>query len=135
MEGLASARAPGRVGGRPPALDARGIGMARTLYDTKGADGRRRYTVAQIAGRLGVSRATIYRHLDPDKPDSRRRSTVRAESQLAFAPTACWRTTPPKRMSPGLLPLAHGLPGPVVRPFWRQHACLSEGGRASRGDA
>ncbi|MER5321694.1 recombinase family protein [Streptosporangium roseum] len=70
LEGLASARARGRVGGRPPALDAHGVEMARTLYDTKGADGKRRYTVAQIAGRLGVSRATIYRHLDPDKLDS-----------------------------------------------------------------
>lgn len=27
-------------------------------------------TVLQIADRLGVSRATIYRHLDPDKPVS-----------------------------------------------------------------
>ncbi|MEQ4724221.1 helix-turn-helix domain-containing protein [Nonomuraea sp. B19D2] len=44
--------------------------MARTLYDITGADGKRRYTVAQIAERLGVSRATIYRHLDPHKPDS-----------------------------------------------------------------
>jgi DNA invertase Pin-like site-specific DNA recombinase len=70
LEGLASARARGRVGGRPPALDAHGVEMARTLYDTKAADGKRRYTVAQIAVRLGVSRATIYRHLDPDKPDS-----------------------------------------------------------------
>ncbi|MEV8631584.1 helix-turn-helix domain-containing protein [Streptosporangium sp. NPDC051023] len=36
----------------------------------KGDDGKRRYTVQQIADRLGVSRATIYRHLDPDKPAS-----------------------------------------------------------------
>jgi DNA invertase Pin-like site-specific DNA recombinase len=70
LEGLASARARGRVGGRPPDLDAHGVEMARTLYDTKAAGGKRRYTVAQIAVRLGVSRATIYRHLDPDKPDS-----------------------------------------------------------------
>ncbi|MEV4250918.1 helix-turn-helix domain-containing protein [Streptosporangium canum] len=39
-------------------------------YDTKAAAGKHRYTVAQIAEQLGVSRATIYRHLDPDKPDS-----------------------------------------------------------------
>jgi transcriptional regulator of acetoin/glycerol metabolism len=32
--------------------------------------GKRRYTVQRIADRLGVSRATIYRHLDPDKPVS-----------------------------------------------------------------
>ncbi|MFI9598215.1 helix-turn-helix domain-containing protein [Nonomuraea sp. NPDC052265] len=50
--------------GRPPSLDAHGVEMARALYDMKGSDGKRRYTVQQIADRLGVSRATIYRHLD-----------------------------------------------------------------------
>ncbi|WP_166427126.1 TetR family transcriptional regulator [Nonomuraea mesophila] len=30
-------------------------------------NGKRRYTVRQIADRLGVTRATIYRHLDPDE--------------------------------------------------------------------
>ncbi|WP_313042564.1 recombinase family protein [Nonomuraea jabiensis] len=64
LEGLASARARGRVGGRPPSLDPHGVEMARALYDMKGSDGKRRYTVQQIADRLGVSRATIYRHLD-----------------------------------------------------------------------
>ncbi|MCO6004011.1 helix-turn-helix domain-containing protein [Actinoallomurus purpureus] len=52
------------------ALDAHGVEMARALYEMKGDDGKRRYTVQQIADRLGVSRATIYRHLDPDKPVS-----------------------------------------------------------------
>ncbi|WP_242675933.1 helix-turn-helix domain-containing protein [Streptosporangium minutum] len=36
----------------------------------KGKDGKHRYTVQQIADRPGVSRATIYRHLDSDKPVS-----------------------------------------------------------------
>ncbi|MFI6457036.1 recombinase family protein [Streptosporangium amethystogenes] len=71
LEGLASACARGRVGGRPAALDAHGVEMARALYDEmKGDDRKRRYTVQQIADRLGVSRATIHRHLDPDKPVS-----------------------------------------------------------------
>jgi len=70
LDGLASARARGRAGGRPPALDAHGVEKARALYEMKGGDGKRRYTVQQIADRLGVSRATIYRHLDPDKPVS-----------------------------------------------------------------
>jgi predicted DNA binding protein len=33
------------------------------MYDETGRDGKRRYTVAQIAGEFGVSRPTIYRHL------------------------------------------------------------------------
>jgi predicted DNA-binding transcriptional regulator YafY len=33
------------------------------MYDETGADGKRRYTVAQIAAEFGVSRPTIYRHL------------------------------------------------------------------------
>ncbi|MFI9597781.1 helix-turn-helix domain-containing protein [Nonomuraea sp. NPDC052265] len=57
-------------GGRPAALDAHGVEMARALHEMRGEDGKRRYTVQQIADRLGVSRATIYRHLDPDNPVS-----------------------------------------------------------------
>lgn len=34
------------------------------MYEETGADGRRLYTVAQIAAEFGVSRPTIYRHLD-----------------------------------------------------------------------
>jgi predicted DNA binding protein len=33
------------------------------MYDDKGEDGKRRYTVAEIAETFGVSRKTIYRHL------------------------------------------------------------------------
>jgi hypothetical protein len=33
------------------------------MYDERGADGKRRYTVAQIAAEFGVARPTIYRHL------------------------------------------------------------------------
>ena len=39
--------------------------MARGIYDETGADGRRKYTVAEIAGTFGVSRKTVYRHLEP----------------------------------------------------------------------
>lgn len=34
------------------------------MYDENGADGKRRYTVAEIAETFHVSRKTIYRHLD-----------------------------------------------------------------------
>jgi DNA invertase Pin-like site-specific DNA recombinase len=66
LEGLASARARGRVGGRPRVLDADGIEMGRALYEMKGQEGKREYTVQQIADRLSVGRATIYRNLDAE---------------------------------------------------------------------
>ena len=56
--GLASARARGRLGGRPRKLaDAKQLELARTLY----ADGQT--DVATICRTLGISRATLYRHL------------------------------------------------------------------------
>jgi DNA-binding CsgD family transcriptional regulator len=64
-EGLESARARGRVGGRKPKLTTRQAQVARGLYDETGADGRRKYTVAEIAETFGVSRKTVYRHLEP----------------------------------------------------------------------
>ncbi|MGK5550614.1 recombinase family protein [Actinomadura kijaniata] len=64
FEGLAAARARGRTGGRPAAMSDLQITQARRMYDEVGPDGKRAYTVQQIADTLGVSRATIYRHLD-----------------------------------------------------------------------
>lgn len=57
--GLAAARARGRSGGRPSALTDDQITVARQMYDSGD------YTVTAIARALGVSRATIYRHLRP----------------------------------------------------------------------
>jgi len=34
------------------------------MYEDKGGGGKRKYTVAEIAETFGVSRKTIYRHLD-----------------------------------------------------------------------
>jgi DNA invertase Pin-like site-specific DNA recombinase len=55
--GLTSARARGRVGGRPKAMDERKIQIARSLY----AD--RKTTIAEICETLNVSKATLYRSL------------------------------------------------------------------------
>ncbi len=55
--GLAAARARGRYGGRPVVMTSDKIAVAREMY------GSRQYTVAAIAKTLGVSRASIYRHL------------------------------------------------------------------------
>lgn len=64
-EGLEAARARGRAGGRRPKLTNRQAVIARQMYDEKGVDGKRRYTVAEIAETFHVSRKTIYRHLEP----------------------------------------------------------------------
>jgi DNA invertase Pin-like site-specific DNA recombinase len=55
--GLAAARARGRHGGRPSVLTGHKLQVARQMY----ASGQ--YTVAAIATTLGVSRASVYRHL------------------------------------------------------------------------
>lgn len=57
LAGLASARAQGRKGGRPPALDATGLSAAKAMLHSPDL------SVAEIARRLNVSPATLYRHL------------------------------------------------------------------------
>ncbi|MGH3804558.1 MAG: helix-turn-helix domain-containing protein, partial [Pseudonocardiaceae bacterium] len=59
--GLAAARARGRTGGRRPKMTPGKLATARQLYDGKA------HTVAQIAEIVGVSRATLYRHLEPSE--------------------------------------------------------------------
>lgn len=56
MAGLAAARAKGRTGGRPTVMDPDKLAAARARH----ANGQ---SPGQIARALGVSRATIYRHL------------------------------------------------------------------------
>jgi DNA invertase Pin-like site-specific DNA recombinase len=63
IDGLAAARARGRTGGQKPKLGPRQVNVAREMYEETGPDGKRRYTVAQIAAEFGVSRPTIYRNL------------------------------------------------------------------------
>lgn len=53
-----AARGPGQRGGRPPALDARSLARAQTLYDN-GA-----MTVGEVAAAVGVSSSTLYRRLE-----------------------------------------------------------------------
>lgn len=55
--GLAAARARGRVGGRPTVMSPEKLEVARTMYNS------RQHTLAAIAETIGVSRATLYRHL------------------------------------------------------------------------
>jgi DNA invertase Pin-like site-specific DNA recombinase len=55
--GLAAARARGRHGGRPSVMTAHKVQVAQEIYRCG------EYSVAAIAKTLGVSRASIYRHL------------------------------------------------------------------------
>src|SRR5690606_36472708 len=62
-EGLEAARARGRVGSRRRKLGQRQAELARQMYEEVGPDGKRRYTVQQIADELGLKRTTIYGYL------------------------------------------------------------------------
>jgi DNA invertase Pin-like site-specific DNA recombinase len=64
-DGLDAARARGRTGGQKPKLTPRQAKIAQAMYDELGDDGRRAHTVQQIADEFGVTRPTIYRHLQP----------------------------------------------------------------------
>jgi DNA invertase Pin-like site-specific DNA recombinase len=55
--GLSSARARGRRGGRPKALDQESLAVAKTLHAS------RENSVAEICRTLGISRTTFYRSL------------------------------------------------------------------------
>lgn len=59
-EGLKSARARGRKGGRPR-VENKGITKAINLYNTE------EYSVKEIVDMTGISRATLYRYLNNDK--------------------------------------------------------------------
>lgn len=61
-DGLASARARGRVGGRRPKLTEDQAALAQRLY------GEWEKTVQQIADMFGVPRSTVYGHLNKTVP-------------------------------------------------------------------
>jgi DNA invertase Pin-like site-specific DNA recombinase len=61
-EGLASARARGRVGGRP-AKNAKDIDKALKLYDSK------LHSIKEIEEMTGVGKPTLYRYIDKRKEE------------------------------------------------------------------
>jgi DNA invertase Pin-like site-specific DNA recombinase len=63
LEGLASARARGRVGGRPSKLTQRQLDQAQRMYDSG------EHTVEEIAATFKVRRSTMYRHLSAHHGD------------------------------------------------------------------
>lgn len=57
LAGLASARARGRMGGRPKLLDAKKVALARAMHADKAT------AITDICATLSVGRTTLYRHL------------------------------------------------------------------------
>ena len=55
--GLAAARARGRTGGRPKALDAKKTALLYRLYDEK------KHSIQEICELVGVSKSTLYSYL------------------------------------------------------------------------
>jgi DNA invertase Pin-like site-specific DNA recombinase len=81
--GLAAARARGRAGGRPLRMTLEKVAIARQMYDTH------EHPVAVIAGTLGVSRASVYRHLGLDA-----QATASSSSSSASAGSRRGRSRP-----------------------------------------
>ena len=79
--GLQAARARGRQGGRPRALDEKRLALARSLHKDPTNSG------GEICRTLGISRATFYRHLpSPDEQaegDGHREESTRAARMSA----------------------------------------------------
>ena len=73
-DGLAAARARGRVGGRRPRLSPAQAELAQQLYDARDK------TVQEIANLFGVPRSTVYGHLDRQKtvPRQPKRAAAKA---------------------------------------------------------
>jgi DNA invertase Pin-like site-specific DNA recombinase len=63
-EGLATARARGRVGGRKPVTTAKIEADMLAMYDAVGHDGKRAHTVSDIAAAYSVSRPVVYRAIE-----------------------------------------------------------------------
>lgn len=57
MAGLASARARGKLGGRPRVMDDKKAAMARSMHRDKDL------SVKEICSTLGISKTTFYRYL------------------------------------------------------------------------
>ena len=66
--GLAAARARGRTGGRPPALSAEDLVVAKAMLRDP------EITVKQVAARLGVAPSTLYKHLPAPRSSIREAS-------------------------------------------------------------
>lgn len=115
-EGLASARARGRVGGRRPKLSARQAEVARGMYAETGSDGSAAIPSTRSPGTFAVSRKTIYRHLD--KNGAQRQPDKSTRVRPVTRPGDSGAT------SPAITPAAAGMAVTQARPQ-RQHSGLT----------
>lgn len=113
-DGLASARARGRKGGRRPKLTAAQVRQAQRLYD----EGE--HTVAEIAALFGVPRSTVYGHLD--------KTTVGTRPKAARPHTSAADSGPTPSASPGRT----GRSGGVDAANGRCPSCGTDPGRSAR---
>ncbi|MEM9186161.1 MAG: helix-turn-helix domain-containing protein [Planctomycetota bacterium] len=60
MAGLESARARGKLGGRPRVMDDKKAAMARSMHRDKDL------SVKEICSTLGISKTTFYRYLQTE---------------------------------------------------------------------
>jgi len=67
-EGLASARARGRTGGRKPKLSPAQAAEVKRLYEDRDK------TVAEIGELFGITRESVYRYVNPQSPDQRKQA-------------------------------------------------------------
>jgi DNA invertase Pin-like site-specific DNA recombinase len=58
VAGLASAKARGKLGGRPKSLDEKKIALAKAMYNDK------RVSVNDICATLGIGKTTFYRYIN-----------------------------------------------------------------------
>jgi DNA invertase Pin-like site-specific DNA recombinase len=88
-DGLAAARARGRKGGPKFKMTETRVRQARAMYDAG------EHTVQQIADTFGVSRPTIYRHLDSTPSTPRKKQAPGGRPRPRRATT----TAPPRTAS------------------------------------
>ena len=128
MDGLASARARGRVGGRRPRLSEDQAALAQELYDA------RVKTVQQIADLFGVPRSTVYGHLNKETTVSRqpqRRSRWRRRSPRYAScspPTAVEASKRPSREQAQVRCSRPGAPSGQARALDAEQAGLDDYG-------
>ncbi|MFC4117936.1 helix-turn-helix domain-containing protein [Nonomuraea zeae] len=109
LEGLAAARAVGRVGGRPVVVTEDVLAMARARRE-------RGHSVTKIARELGIERSTLYRALEGDALHGANAITAAAVDQDHDDPGAARPPLPSKSRRLRNRPLATMRVRPALRP-------------------